>query len=76
MPTDRVIKAATIEPAASNELRAQDGGALFSQLCSTCHDGGNERAPKREVLRQLASEQARRAGSRLDDYHGRAPVHA
>jgi len=43
--------------AARNELRAQDGGALFSQLCSTCHDGGNERAPKREVLRQLSPEQ-------------------
>jgi hypothetical protein len=43
--------------AASNELRAQDGGALFSQLCSTCHDGGNERAPKREVLWRLTPEQ-------------------
>jgi cytochrome c5 len=31
--------------AANNEIRAQDGGALYTQLCSTCHDGGNERAP-------------------------------
>src|SRR4051812_4229402 len=54
--------------AASHELRAQDGGALFSQLCSACHDGGNERAPKREVLRQLAPEQvldALEAGSMI-----------
>lgn len=39
------------------ELHAQDGQALYTQLCSTCHEGGNERAPRPEVLRQLAPEQ-------------------
>lgn len=38
-------------------LEAQDGRALYVQLCSTCHEGGNARAPKPEVLRQLAPEQ-------------------
>jgi polyvinyl alcohol dehydrogenase (cytochrome) len=36
---------------------AQDGQALYVQLCATCHEGANERAPRPEVLRQMAPEQ-------------------
>jgi polyvinyl alcohol dehydrogenase (cytochrome) len=42
---------------ASTSLQAQDGQALYVQLCATCHEGANERAPRPEVLRQLAPEQ-------------------
>lgn len=41
----------------SSELHAQDEQALYTQLCATCHEGANERAPKLDVLRQLAPEQ-------------------
>ncbi len=40
-----------------SQLHAQDGQALYTQLCATCHAGANERAPRLEVLRQLAPEQ-------------------
>ncbi|MES2627185.1 MAG: PQQ-binding-like beta-propeller repeat protein [Pseudomonadota bacterium] len=41
----------------ANELSAQTGQALYTQLCATCHEGANERAPRLEVLRQLSPEQ-------------------
>jgi polyvinyl alcohol dehydrogenase (cytochrome) len=40
----------------TKELNAQDGRALYTQLCATCHEGANERAPRVEVLRQLTPE--------------------
>jgi polyvinyl alcohol dehydrogenase (cytochrome) len=49
-------------------LNAQDGQALYTQLCATCHGGANERAPKLEVLQQLTPEQvlnALEAGSMI-----------
>ncbi|HTR01036.1 MAG TPA: PQQ-binding-like beta-propeller repeat protein [Candidatus Acidoferrum sp.] len=52
-----LLAAVALGLVASDELSAQDGKALFTQLCSTCHEGGNERAPRVEVLRQLAPEQ-------------------
>src|SRR5262245_7173308 len=36
--------------------RAQDGANLYKLLCATCHDGGNERAPTRDVLKQMTPE--------------------
>lgn len=36
---------------------AQDGGALYSQQCASCHEGGQvARAPSREVIAALAPE--------------------
>src|SRR5215471_12494233 len=35
---------------------AQDGANLYKQLCATCHDGGNERAPTRETLKGMTPE--------------------
>src|SRR5262245_50926105 len=35
---------------------AQDGANLYKLLCATCHDGGNERAPTRDVLKQMTPE--------------------
>ncbi len=53
----RALVSAVVLLASASELSAQDGGALYTSLCSGCHEGGNERAPKREVLRLLAPEQ-------------------
>jgi len=35
---------------------AQDGGAIFQERCASCHDGGIDRAPNRESLRQLTAD--------------------
>jgi mono/diheme cytochrome c family protein len=36
---------------------AQDGGALYSQHCASCHGGGQvTRAPSRDVIAALAPE--------------------
>jgi polyvinyl alcohol dehydrogenase (cytochrome) len=32
---------------------AQDGGALYKELCSSCHDTAVDRAPSREALRAM-----------------------
>ena len=37
-------------------LSAEDGAALYTQLCATCHDAGSERAPNREAFRALTPE--------------------
>src|SRR5947207_2246791 len=39
-----------------NPALGQDGAGLYKLLCATCHDGGNERAPARETLRQMTPE--------------------
>lgn len=62
------LTAVVLVLAASSEVRAQNGQALYTQLCATCHDGANERAPRLDVLRQLAPEQvlnALEAGSMI-----------
>src|SRR5262245_59524319 len=37
-------------------LNAQDGAGLYTFLCASCHDGGNERAPNRDALRAMSPE--------------------
>jgi len=37
-------------------LAAQDGGAIFTERCASCHDGGIDRAPNRSVLRDMSAE--------------------
>src|SRR6267143_3022047 len=34
----------------------QNGAGLYKLLCATCHDGGNERAPTRDTLRQMTAD--------------------
>jgi polyvinyl alcohol dehydrogenase (cytochrome) len=35
---------------------AQDGAALYKQMCASCHEGGADRAPTREALRSMTAE--------------------
>jgi polyvinyl alcohol dehydrogenase (cytochrome) len=35
---------------AATILSAQDGPALYKQMCASCHEGGADRAPSREAL--------------------------
>jgi len=35
---------------------AQDGGALYSRRCASCHEGGLDRAPDRELLKTMSPE--------------------
>src|SRR5580698_704808 len=37
-------------------LAAQDGAALYQQICASCHDGGADRAPSRESLRAMTPD--------------------
>lgn len=37
-------------------LAAQDGGALFEQICAGCHNGSVDRAPNREALRNMTAD--------------------
>ncbi|MEI9811524.1 MAG: PQQ-binding-like beta-propeller repeat protein [Acidobacteriota bacterium] len=37
-------------------VSAQDGGALFNELCAGCHNGQVDRAPNREALRSMPAE--------------------
>ena len=40
----------------ASRVAAQDGGALFTERCASCHDGGIDRAPNRAVLRDMSAE--------------------
>jgi mono/diheme cytochrome c family protein len=42
--------------AAGSSALAQDGPALYKQLCASCHDAGRGRAPARDGLQQMTSE--------------------
>jgi len=42
-------------------LSAQDGAAVYKQICAACHDVGFERAPNREALRAMPPERVLRA---------------
>ncbi|MEO8099364.1 MAG: PQQ-binding-like beta-propeller repeat protein [Acidobacteriota bacterium] len=35
---------------------APDGGALFNEMCASCHNGSLDRAPNREALRSMAAD--------------------
>jgi len=35
---------------------ARDGETVYNQQCAACHNGGNERAPRREALRSFEPE--------------------
>ncbi|HET9130784.1 MAG TPA: c-type cytochrome, partial [Terriglobia bacterium] len=35
---------------------AQDGSAVFSERCASCHDGGLDRAPSRASLGEMSAE--------------------
>jgi polyvinyl alcohol dehydrogenase (cytochrome) len=35
---------------------AQDGGALYEELCSSCHDTAVDRAPSRDALRSMSPQ--------------------
>ena len=37
-------------------LSAQDGSNLYTFLCASCHEGGNDRAPSRAALRAMPPE--------------------
>ena len=37
-------------------LSAQDGGALYKQMCAGCHEGGADRAPTRDALRAMTAD--------------------
>ncbi|HEY6347315.1 MAG TPA: PQQ-binding-like beta-propeller repeat protein [Bryobacteraceae bacterium] len=40
----------------SAHVLAQDGAAAYKQNCAACHDGGNDRAPSRDVLRAMTPD--------------------
>jgi polyvinyl alcohol dehydrogenase (cytochrome) len=46
--------ALSIVPAAT--ASAEDGAALYKQLCASCHDSGTDRAPTREALLGMSPE--------------------
>src|SRR5262249_40575497 len=37
-------------------VAAQDGAAIYKEVCAQCHDSGFERAPGRDALRVMAPE--------------------
>jgi GGDEF domain-containing protein len=42
--------------AVPSSASAQDGGALYQELCSSCHDTAVDRAPSREALRAMSPQ--------------------
>src|SRR5438874_10006338 len=42
-------------------VRAQDGSDLYQRNCASCHDGGMDRAPTRDVLKGMAAERVLKA---------------
>ncbi len=56
---------------------ADDGPTLYKQLCASCHDTGNNRAPTRDVLQALTPERvltALESGAMLSMASGRTGV--
>ena len=41
---------------AAGLLFAQDGANIYTALCASCHEGGNDRAPNRAALRAMSPE--------------------
>ena len=53
---------------------AQDGGALYKEHCSSCHDRGVDRAPGFDVLRRMTPQRILEVlefGSMVSMTHGR-----
>ncbi len=48
-----LLLAATYAPVA---FAARDGEAVYTQQCAACHNGGNERAPRREAFKSFEPE--------------------
>src|SRR5215510_2965067 len=56
-------------------LSAQDGAALYTLLCSSCHDGGTAPVPNRDALRAMSPEgvlESLEAGSMVSMASGRS----
>jgi polyvinyl alcohol dehydrogenase (cytochrome) len=56
---------------------ADDGPTLYKQLCASCHEAGTERAPGRDVLREMTPERvltAMEVGTMLSMASGRTGV--
>ena len=56
-------------------LAAQDGAAMFTQSCASCHDSGFERAPDRDALQLMTPERvlaALEGGSMVSMASGRS----
>src|SRR5438552_6296440 len=53
---DRIFACMAVSLFIAPLVSAQDGANLYKLLCATCHEGGNERAPNREVLKQMTQE--------------------
>jgi polyvinyl alcohol dehydrogenase (cytochrome) len=56
---------------------ADAGDTLYKQLCASCHDGANERAPGRDALRAMAPERvlaALQSGVMIAMASSRTPV--
>jgi polyvinyl alcohol dehydrogenase (cytochrome) len=49
----RLLAAACL---AAGILSAQDGAALFNEMCTGCHNGTVDRAPNRDALRAMTAE--------------------
>src|SRR5690349_15648173 len=56
MATLRTLVLALTALAVSTAAFAQDGGALYKELCSSCHDTAVDRAPSREALRAMSPQ--------------------
>jgi len=58
-------------------LAAEDGATMYNQSCASCHDGGNDRAPVRDTLRQMQPERvlaALESGSMISMANRRTPA--
>ncbi|HYR82930.1 MAG TPA: PQQ-binding-like beta-propeller repeat protein [Terriglobia bacterium] len=56
---------------------AEDGATIYTQNCAMCHDGGNDRAPSRETLRQMSPERvlaALESGAMISMANRRSPA--
>ena len=52
----RVICCPALLLASASLLAAADGASLYKEICSSCHDGGADRAPTRETLRAMSAQ--------------------
>jgi len=50
------MKTVTLLLASAIVLCAQDGAALYKEICASCHEGGADRAPTREALRAMTPD--------------------
>ncbi len=50
------MKYAIVLFAAAVAAHAQDGAALYRQMCAMCHEGGADRAPSRDALRVMSAD--------------------